>query len=156
MENHMSIGNNGYPGSVYHTPEGGIAIRMFNKTGGASVKGTLVDTQASIDFAVKIAVADDDDVMGVIYDSGVADGDLVWVVVCGVADVLLEDLSTATRGYWCRTSITQAGRADITNPNPPASGIIVEIQEHFREIGHCLESVTAGTDKLARVVLHFN
>ena len=137
------------------TDEGGFAIYLINKTGAASVKGTLVDTKASIDNAVNIVGADEPDIVGVVYENGIADGDLVLVVISGVAEVLLEDSTASTRGYWARISITQNGRADITNAAPPGGGV-AEIDRHFREIGHCLESKGAGTDVLAKCILHFN
>ena len=76
-------------------------------------------------------------------------------MIHGIADVLLEDATASTLAYWARTSITQAGRADITNAAPPGGGVAA-IDRHFREIGHCIQAVTAGTDKLARIVMHFN
>ena len=69
--------------------------------------------------------------------------------------MLLQETTTATRGYWARTSITGAGRADITNANPPGAGI-AEQQVHMTEIGHCLETVASGVNKLAKIILHFN
>lgn len=145
---------NGRPSPVL-TLEGGIAIPFINKTGAPSVKGTLLDTEGSIDMGVTIAGADEPDVMGVMYQAGIVDGEWALVVIAGVAQVLLEDSTISTRGYWARTSITQDGRADITNAVPPG-GTINEIDAHFREIGHCLESKGGGTDVLALVLLHFN
>ncbi len=138
------------------TEEGGLAIRLINNTGAASVKGSVVDASHSVEAAVELEGAGDLDPIGVIYDDGVADGDWVWIVVSGIADVLLEDGTGSTYGNWVETSGTAAGRADATNAAPPASGVIGEVQEHFREIGHCLETKGAGTGVLARCVLHFN
>lgn len=149
----MALGNGG--NTVLETKEGGEARLYINKTGAPSIKGTLVNTEASEDFAVNVAGADEPDVMGIIYNDGVPDGGKVWVVTDGDADVLLEDSTASTRGYWARISITQAGRADITNAAPPGEGI-PEAARHFKEIGHCQQSVIAGTDQLARVSLHFN
>lgn len=137
------------------TPEGGIAIYLKNKTGAPSVKGTLVNTESSEDYSIDIAGADEPDIIGAVYEDGVADGELVLVVILGVADVLLEDGTASTRGYWCRISETQAGRADITNAAPPG-GTISAIEGHFREIGHCMESKLSGVDILARILMHFN
>jgi len=137
------------------TPIGGIAVPFINKTGAASIKGTLVNTEASIDFAVDIVDADEPDIIGAIYQDGIPDGDEVLVVITGCAEVLIEDGTAATRGYWCRASVTDAGRADITNAAPPGGGV-TEIDRHFKEIGHCLESKGSGTDVLARIAMHFN
>ena len=149
------IGNVAPGGDAVLTVEGGIAIPMINDTGATSVKGTLVCASSTADFAVEICAADEKDTVGAVYNDGVPNGDVMYVVVSGVADVLLEDNTTATRAYWARLSETQAGRADITNPNPPG-GTIIEIDNHFAEIGHGLETVSAGIDQLARCVLHFN
>lgn len=137
------------------TKEGGLWQKYINKTGLLSVKGTLVNTEASVDKGVNIVAADESDIIGVVYDDGIEDGEFIRVVTSGQAQVLLEDGTTATRGYWGRISITQAGRADITTAEPPG-GTINAIDAHFREIGHCLESKIAGADVLAFVHLHFN
>jgi len=84
--------------------------------------------------------------MGIMYDNDVPDGDSCWVVVQGIAEVLLQD--------WAKVSDTQNGRADITNLLPPG-GTIVALEDHLSEIGHCLESKTAGVDVLAKCMIHF-
>ncbi|MDD2365163.1 MAG: hypothetical protein PHN84_03270 [Desulfuromonadaceae bacterium] len=140
---------------AYLTPLGGVAVQLINKTGAPSVKGSLVCPSPSTDAAVRLTETDDIDPCGVILNSGVSDGSDVWVVVSGVAEVLLEDSTAATRGYWARTSITQAGRANITAA-VPAGGTITAIEAHMKEVGHSLESVTAGTNKLCRIFFHTN
>lgn len=133
------------------TIEGGYAVLLTNKTGTTSVKGELVCASTGTDDAVELASADDTDIIGVMYSAGVTDGSEVWVVTSGIAEVLIEDGTTATRGYWAAPSSTTAGRADLTTSVPP--GVVLA---HFREIGHCIQSASSGTDVLARVVLHFN
>lgn len=140
---------------VKFTPEGGVAVRLTNKTGAATVKGAIVCTEASIDNAFVLEEADGFDPFGVVYESGVADGEDAWVVVGGIAEVLLQDATASTRGYWVRTSTTTAGRADATNAAPPG-GTIGALETHLKEIGHCLESKTSGTGVLAKCILHFN
>jgi hypothetical protein len=137
------------------TPEGGFAIRLVNDTGAASIKGTLVDASAVVDSAARVCEASDNDVIGSVYENGVAVGELMWVVTGGIADVLLKDGTAAVRQNWAMTSDV-AGRADITNADPPAGGLINELNQHFNEIGHCLESKLAGTNVLARILMHFN
>ncbi len=137
------------------TLEGGLAIKLLNDTGANSVKGTVLCASTSVERAADICPADEEDAIGIMYDDGIADGEFVWAVIMGNADVLIQDSQTATVGYWIRTSITQAGRADITNAEPPGGGL-PEHDEHFREMGHCQESKSAGTDVLARCTLHFN
>ena len=56
-------------------------------------------------------------------------------------------------GYWVKAA-DDDGRAEVTT-SPSGVGAMTA-NEHFREIGHCLETVADGTDVLAKVVLHFN
>ncbi len=143
---------------VKYTPIGGVAILLTNKTGGVSIAGTIVEVDDTTDDAFKLGVADGDEQMGIVLDSGIANGEEAWVVVSGIADVAMEDNTAATRGYWVRTSTTEAGYSDGTNPDPPGAGIGA-VERHFTEIGHCMESVIAtggGTHILARCVVHFN
>lgn len=149
----MSIGNGRLAPIL--TKEGGIAIPFINKTGAPSVKGTLVIASSTTDSGVEICPADNPDIIGIIYQDGILDGDDVLVVISGKAEVLLQDLTSATRGYWVRISVTQNGRADITNASPPGGGI-PQADIHFRELGHCIESKASGTDVLTNIVLHFN
>jgi len=130
------------------TPEGGFVIKLTNRTGATSVKGTIVMADTVNDNAVKVATSGTDMPVGIIYNSGVADGSEVWVVVSGIAEVLLKDATASTRGYWVGVS-NVAGRADATNANPNPVA-------HFTEIGHCLESKNAGTNVLAKCIIHFN
>ena len=143
---------------VFLTPIGGYAVRMINKTGAPSVLGTVVENSPTTDFGCGIMPAGDPDLIGVMYgdSSGnpIADGSEVWVVTMGVADVLLENDSAATRHFWCKISETDNGRVDATT-DPTGPGFITAT-EHFREIGHAQQSVGAGTDVMCRINLHFN
>ena len=141
------------PGKAAFSPEGGVLIKMTNKTGSSSVKGSLVVPYeaTAIDNAFALTTADEFDCIGVVYEDGVADGSECYVVCSGIAQVLLQDSTASTRGYWARTSTTTGGRADCTTVAAP--GLILQ---HFAEIGHCIESQTAGTNVLAKVMLHFN
>lgn len=137
------------------TPEGGIAQRYINKTG-TSVKGMVVSVYNStaINNAVAKSVVDVPDSIGIIYESGIADGEYVWVVTSGKADVLF--VGNTTVKNLARTFITADGASYIAGyalaeafPTSPFAS-----DKHFCEIGHVLESrVGAG---LARVNLHFN
>lgn len=97
--------------------------------------------------------ANEFDSIGVVYEAGIADGASMWVVIAGQADVLLEDGTAATRGNLAIASDVD-GRADCSVANPGVGLPAVDV--HFKEIGHCLQTVTAGTNKLARCTLHFN
>lgn len=142
----------GVPQKVRFTPEGGLAVRYVNGTGGASVKGTVVATSTSGD-GLAAQQANEYDSIGVVYDDGVLNGEEMWVVISGQADVLLENGTAATRGNLAIASDVD-GRADCSVANP-GSGLPAT-ETHFKEIGHCLQTVTAGTNKLARCTLHFN
>jgi hypothetical protein len=135
---------------VKFTPEGGLAVLVTNKTGSDTVKGTLVDASTATDNAFSLTEADDADIIGIVYEDGIADGEEAWVVIAGIADVLLKDSTAATRGNWVMSSDT-IGRADATASAPPGLAAA-----HFQEIGHCVQSAGAGTDVLARCILHFN
>jgi len=136
------------------TPIGGICIRLLNKTGAASVLGTIVQADTVIDNAFKVCGVDGVMPIAVVYQAGVADGSLCWIVIYGIAQVLLKDATASTKGYWVYVS-DAAGRADATLAAPPGGGI-PELDVHMGEIGHCIESKGADTDVLAKVILHFN
>jgi hypothetical protein len=135
------------------TPEGGLAVWMTNKTGAPSVYGNLV-TSGSAAGSVVLVTAGVPNTIGVIYTPGIADGGQVLVVVSGIADVLVVDSTAVVVGYWAGSSETVNGRAELRSSLPDNSGTGITI--HNREIGHVISAADAGTDVLARVVLHFN
>jgi len=131
------------------TAIGGSAVKLTNKTGGSTVAGQLVEAStpvgADTDDAFETAAMSADNVIGIVLDAGVADGSEAWVVVSGIADVLM-DAGGSARGDRIISSAT-AGSADVWN----VGGAVAT---HFLEIGHCIETrVGAG---LARCILHFN
>ena len=130
------------------TPEGGLALRLTNKTGAASVKGTLVEADAAVDNAFAVADADSVECFGAVYEDGIADGSECLVVIGGRCQVLLKDATASTRRNWVETSDV-AGRADATGASPAAA------PAHFKEIGHCIESKGADVDVLAFIMTHF-
>jgi hypothetical protein len=138
-------GTNFYNPKMRITPEGGYAIKLTNKTGGNSVQGQIVIASTTVDNAFETAAANDQMPIGVIYNAGIADGQECWIVVAGIADVLI-DAGGCTNGSWLGTGAT-AGSAD----SDTVPGLLLQ---HFREIGHALEDrADAG---LAKAVLHFN
>ena len=134
---------------------GGVLVKMINDTGSPSVYGELVEASTAIDFGFKITDADNNHPIGVVAESGIADGEATWIVIYGCAEILLQDETISTHGYWVRTSVTTGGRVDITNAGPPGGGVI-NLDIHMQEVGHCLESKGSGTDVLARCTIHFN
>jgi hypothetical protein len=128
---------------------GGLIEWYYNRTGSNTVKGTVVDLSDTHDDSVKVIPGDGLDPIGVILDDGVANGQLCRVCVQGKCQVLLKNTTSGTREYWVSVSDV-AGRADATTAAPPGA-----ILTHFREIGHCMETVSGGTDVLCWIHLHF-
>lgn len=140
--------------NVTITPEGGIAVRLMNKTGADSVKGQIVSASFTHDSAFQTALASSIIPQGAVYESGVPDGQMCWVVVSGIAEVLLKDTTPSVHGNWVGMSDVAgrvlAGGGGHPGTTPP------EQATHNSEIGHCLESKPAGTNVLAKVIMHFN
>lgn len=130
------------------TAIGGYAIKLTNKTGGNTVAGTVVCvyTATAIDDAFVSCPLSDDGAIGIVLDAGVSDGSEAWVVVSGIADVLM-DAGGAVRGDRITTSGNTVGSGDVWNTGGA-------VARHFQEIGHCIESIGAGAG-LARCVVHF-
>lgn len=137
---------------TFLTAEGGYTVPLVNKTGSATVKGTVVAVSSGTASAFTAQTVEYDSI-GVVYDAGIADGSSCRVVVAGIADVLLKDGTAGTRGYWVQADPVD-GRASML-AMPPGGGI-PQHDEHFKEVGHCMQTVGAGTNVLARCILHFN
>lgn len=127
--------------------EGGMYETFINNTG-LSVKGTIVIASTSVYNGVDIAPADSEMAIGVIYESDIANGSPVKVVVSGKTQVLLKNTTAASNGYWCGVSDV-AGRMYQKSSAPSTT-------EHSREIGHSVESKASGTNVLSLVQIHFN
>lgn len=136
------------------TPEGGIYVTLINKTGAASVKGTVVAAHATVDGAVKKIEVDVPDPIGVIYDDGVPDGFPVRVVISGIAEVLF--IGNTTRGHLARGFLTADGASYVAGQalSEAVPGSPFSDDKHFYEIGHLLQSRTGAG--LAKCMLHFN
>jgi hypothetical protein len=134
------------------TRERGFLVRFINRTGGASVKGTLVSASTTADREV-IKQANEYDTIAVVYEAGVPEGLEMWCWVGGsVAQVLAKDSTDFTRGNILLAADTD-GRAD--NTTNPGSGLPAT-NTHFKECGHVMESKSGGTDVLVLCMLHFN
>lgn len=136
---------------VKMTPEGGIAVQLVNKTGAASVAGSLVKAGTGVDESFVLAATTSYDHCGVVYESGIADGSACWVVVAGIAEVLVDDSQAVARGDLILSSTTTAGRVDVSAAIPPVSDA-----DHFREVGHAITAVSAGTNAKFKLLLHWN
>jgi hypothetical protein len=134
------------------TTEGGLAIKLTNKTGAPSVKGYCA-TAGSVNNSVILVPIDTPNCIGIFYESGIADSAEAWIVISGIADVYFWGSTTA--GYLARTGLTSdtgevSGNA--ISEAVPTSPFATD--KHFCEIGHCLETRTGAG--LAKVNLHFN
>ncbi len=130
------------------TTTGGYAISM--SAAETLVAGNVVHISAD-GRAAKI-VQDVPDPIGAVL-SGATAGQLVWVVVSGIADVLFSTSALAgnlARGFVAADTGFVAGQA-LSEPVP--ANPFLEAK-HFYEIGHCLETKSASG--LAKCVLHFN
>jgi hypothetical protein len=130
------------------TPEGGIAVKLTNLTGGVTIKGTVVAIDTTTDNAFKVGPANSDTPIGFVYNAGVADGEEALVVVLGIAEVLMKNTIAPIHGYVAYMSDT-AGRADN-------AATIPDTTRHWRELGHVMESKAGGTNVLAKLIIHFN
>ncbi len=130
------------------TALGGLAIKLTNKSGGVTVQGQLVFAYSAtaVDGAFDVAGLSQDNVIGIVLEAGVADGSEAWIVISGIAEVLM-DAGGSVRGDRIISSGNIAGSGDVWN----AGGAVAT---HFLEIGHCIESV--GGIGLARCIVHFN
>jgi hypothetical protein len=110
----------------------GIAVKMINGTGAETVLGSVVTVSSTEDnkFALQ---TNEFDAIGV------------------VAEVLFKNGEAATRGHVALSADTDGRARGIA---VPSSNPVVA--EHFKEIGHVLESKNAGTNILVKCILHFN
>ena len=128
------------------TPEGGFAVRLTNKSGAVTVKGQIVSHEGTVANAFDLTAVDANHCLGVVYESGVEDGAQCWVVVAGIAQVLMKN--AATMGHICRIPLT----ADVGE----AAGYAMAAEQSgiasVYKIGDVLE--TADADVLCKVLLH--
>ncbi len=147
-------GNFDFNQKVMLTPDGGLAVKMTNRTGNVTVKGEVVHPDSSNNNSVVKIVVDEPDPIGVFLHSGVANGAEAWVVVSGIADVYF--VGNTTAGHIARGFLTADGASYVTgqalSEAVPTSPFATD--KHFYELGHVLESRTGAG--LAKCVLHFN
>jgi hypothetical protein len=132
-------------GYALHTDEGGFAVKLTNVTGSTVTAGQLVTLSSTAGSFVK-AAANAYDCIGVAYGD-IANNEDGWIVVSGRAQVLI-DSSGSTAGNFLRTGSTSGSAKAEAVPTPGTS------DTHFKEIGHCLQTVSGGN--LAWAILHFN
>lgn len=133
------------------TNERGFLVKFINRTGGVSVKGTLVAPSPTTDREV-IKQASEYDTIAVVQEAGVAEASEMWCWVNGsVCQVLLKDTVGAARANVLIAADTD-GRVDaVAAPPPPPTS-----DTHFKEIGHAMETKVGGTNVLVLACIHFN
>jgi len=141
-------------GKCGFTPDGGLFITLTNKTGGATTKGYIAHPSSGTANAFSYVATNEPDIIGVVYDAGIADGSECRIVIAGIADVYvgadgasLEDLVRANASG--DTTITTGVATAESVPTSPFS-----TDKHFQEVGHAIEArADAG---LIKCVIHFN
>jgi len=127
------------------TPEGGFAVRLTNESGAVTVKGQIVSSKGTVARAFDLTAVDANHVLGVVYESGIEDAAECWVVVAGIAQVLMKN--AATMGHICRIPLnTDEGEAAGYAMDASQSGTA-----SVYKIGDCLETQNAET--LCKVLL---
>jgi len=137
--------------TVKFTEDGGIAVKLTNKTGANSVIGTAVQAGTAVDNSFELPGTDAYDITGFVYEDGIADGSECWIVVAAVAEMLVEDSTAVSRGDLLMAGDTTSGRIMPASAIPPPT-----TAEHFREVGHALTGCTAGTDNTVMGIIHWN
>lgn len=137
----------------FSTPDGGLAIRVINKTGAASFKGALITPISTTDMGVGLAQIDGANCTGIVYEDGIADGEYMTVVILGIAYVFF--VGDSVRGHLariCATGDSGAANGKAISEVFPTSPFATD--KHFQEVGHVIEARTGAG--LARCMVHFN
>jgi hypothetical protein len=136
------------------TPEGGFYITLTNKTGGATTKGYLVKPSSGTDNAFDYVASGEPDIIGVVYDAGIADGSACRIVVAGIADVYVSADGASREDFVRMNAAGDTSTADgvATAEAVPSSPFSTD--KHFQEVGHALEA--RGDAGLIKCIVHFN
>ena len=128
------------------TPEGGYAVKLTNMTGAPSIMGQIVGIKTGTNNAFDHTAVDATYNLGVVYEAGVEDAAECWVVVSGIAQVLMKN--AAVRGQMCRIP--------LNNDVGGAAGYAMAAEQpgtaSVYKIGDVLE--TAEAEVLCKVLLH--
>lgn len=134
------------------TNERGFLVKFINRTGGASVKGTIISNSTTADREA-IKQFNEYDAIGVVQEAAVAEGSEMWCWMNGsVCQVLYKDSVAAVRGNLLLCADTDGRAIDTAN----MGGGLPATDVHFKECGHVMESKNAGTNVLALACIHFN
>lgn len=100
------------------TKEGGVAIKLTNKSGATITKGKVVSLATNYNAAF-ILCTNGYKPTGVVYDTSVTNNGVAWIIKNGMADVLLETNSTVIAGNYVYAS--EGAFAGRVNANLVAS-----------------------------------
>lgn len=139
-------------GRVKLTDIGGLATLLINVSGTNLLQGTIVAASSGTSDLGIVPCSVQFDAIGSTYEL-IPPTKAGWVTTTGVGYLLLENGTSSVRGDWIRAS-TVAGRA--TPASSPAGLGALTVGEHFKEIGHCLETKAHGTNVVIKGMLHFN
>lgn len=123
----------------------GLVIKLINKTGAVTIKGTVVGADSSLSDAFTLPV-NEYSTIGIVFEGSIADGLGCLVAVAGKARVLLKDGTSATRGHIVYASDIP-GRVITAAPSIPTDFT------YLKRIGMCTESRSSGTNVLTTVIL---
>ena len=168
----LSLFGGWFTPSAKITTEGGYAISMVNATGTTSVKGQVVSvgvlpytnivtnttwysvTNIVTNITTNIgsyfgfiptSIANLFNSIGVVYDTGIANGQSAYIVIGGICDALIETNSVATNGWYMYASTNFAGRLIGNTLRTNTINVV----------GFCLVTTNGltNTDTLCRIVL---
>lgn len=129
---------------VKMTPTGGLAINLINNTGLNTVAGQIVRADPNLTDSFNTAGNGELQAIGVVLEGGQPTATRAWVVVSGIADVLMGGAGCAIGDRIIAGAVGGTGDVD----NGPAVAV------HFQEVGHAIQADAIGGN-LARVVIHF-
>ena len=133
------------------TGERGFLCKMVNRTGHTSVKGELIAGSPSADKEA-VLQSSEFDTIGIVQEASVVEGSEMWVWMPGsICQVLFKNSTASTRGNVALAADTDGRAIDVA---VPSSNPVVA--EHFKEIGHVLETKSSGTNVLVLVATHYN
>ncbi len=130
------------------TLDGAFCVKLVNKTGADSAEGNPVSVPIASDNidvngSVKLTIANGENSVGIVQDSGVADGETIRVAFGGLSNVLLKNNTSCVKGEYAYMSDT-IGRV-VSTPTKATAG--------EKMLGVFTASVTGGTDILAPIII---
>ena len=125
------------------TSDGGLAIKLVNKTGGTSVVGSVLALSTSYNDAVVLADASTP-VIGIMSSVGVEDGRYVWVTVFGKVKVRVKDGVAVGRGVLLKCSDVP-GSVDVVSDVDAFTGY---------SIGYSSNESVGGVDCTVAAILY--